>query len=169
MKGNAMSKFAKLICATTAGLALGAGSAIAAEKTANLGVSASVLDTCILTAPIPLTFGTLDASSDTTQTTPGQIAVTCTAAKTGVTITLGGGGAASSGLRHMSDLAGENTLPYRLYSDATHEDEVAVDGTVYNGDISAVLELPISVYGKIPAGSYATGAYSDTVLVTLTY
>lgn len=143
--------------------------ALAAEEaTANLGVSATVADTCILAATTPLGFATINTQEASGQVTPGLVTVTCTASRGAITVTLDGGGSVDSGVRRMTSSAGD-FLPYSVFKDSGHSESVAVNGAVYTGPVSAAVPQPIYVYGQIPSGSYNAGTYSDTLLVTLSY
>ncbi|SIN80126.1 Csu type fimbrial protein [Vannielia litorea] len=163
-----MTKFAKFACAATVGMGMSMGAAQAAEKTTNLSVNAIVLDSCTVTAVTALGFGSIDTNTDAGQTIPGLINVVCSSAKTDVSVKLGAGAASSGGSRNMSD-SGSATIPYSIFSDSTHTDEVGIDENIWEGDLTAITPQNIPVYGTIAAGNYSAGIYSDTVLVTLTY
>lgn len=150
------------------GILAAANPAIAVTKTAELGVSALVADSCTITTVTPLAFATLDTSSDANQVTPGALSVLCTSTKTAISVSLGEGTNADSSQRRMSNGSGA-FIPYNVFKDAAHETSVAVDGDIYDGGVTALLPQVLFVYGKIPQGSYATGVYSDTITVTLTY
>ena len=145
-----------------------ASAALPATTTGNLSVTATVLDTCIVATGTALTFASISPSAVSNETVPGLITVICTATRSGLSVTVGAGADAVSGQRQMND-GTNNLLPYNIFSDAGHAAPVAVGGTIYSGGITAAIPIPISVYGQIPAGSYAAGVYSDTVLVTLNY
>lgn len=161
-------KRSNLLKLVALGACLSGTSAMAAQETTNLNVNAFVADSCTVVAGTALSFATVDTSSDASQVTPGVITVICTSSRTGMTVSLGGGGQASGGLRYMTD-GGSNTIPYKLHADIAHANEVAIDGDVFTGNASPAIPVVIPVYGQIPAGNYATGSYSDTVLVTLTH
>lgn len=161
-------KRSNLLKLVALGVCASGAPAMAAEETTNLNVNAIVADSCTVVAGTALSFATIDTTSDANQTVPGVITVVCTSSRTGMSVSLGGGGQASGGLRYMSD-GGTNTIPYKLHSDISHNTEVAIDGDVFNGNASPAIPVIIPVYGQIPAGNYAAGAYSDTVLVTLTH
>lgn len=150
-----------LLCATSQGL-------YAATTTTTLGVSATVTDACTVTAPTALVFPNPSAASVTNESITGNIVILCTAAKTGVSITLGSGNNAVSGQRQMTNGA-TGLLPYNVFSDAARTSAVAVDGTFYTGNIPAASAVQRPVYGQIPAGAYAAGGYLDTIIVTLNY
>ena len=151
----------------SATMSIGAADA-ATTTTANLAVTATVLDTCIVTTGAALTFVTVGPTGVTNESTPGSIEVVCTASRSALTVTLGGGGAAVSGGRRMSDGSG-SFLPYAVHADSGHSTPIAVNGEIYNGAVSAAVPVVIPVYGQVPSGAYTSGVYTDTVVVTLAY
>ncbi len=158
--------------AGTAALALALGgmaqAALAAEETGNLGVSAIVADSCIIATGTALSFATINTTAPSNEVTPGLVTVTCTATRAAVDVKIGAGDNASGGARRMKSTAGD-LLPYAVYSDAGHLNAIGVDGTLYDQGITAAVPKILPVYGQIPAGNYNAGAYSDTLLVTLSY
>jgi len=142
---------------------------LAAEQaTTTLGVSATVVDTCVFTSALPLGFATIDTSKDTTETTVGSVVIACTSPHTGVSVTLDGGENASASVRNMISAASD-TVPYKVYTQANHTGEIAIGGDAWSGDLSAAVAKTISVYGMVPKGNYQTGAYGDTITVTMNY
>ncbi len=159
----------KSITGIASALTIGATASLAATSTGTLGVTAVVLDTCIVAAT-PMAFVDVDGSAATNQTTPGVITVTCTSAKTGVDITLDGGANLDGSQRNMTSINTTTDLPYNIYTDASHTAEVAVGGSIFSGNIPAVIPEIITVYGQIPAGAYGADLlYGDTVTITVTY
>ena len=150
-----------------ASLAAAGHGASAQTATGNLIVTAGVLDTCSVVVS-PLTFATLSAVVVTNELTAGTITITCTSTHASTTVTLGGGENENAGQRRMTDGLG-NFVNYNLFSDAGHSSSVAVDGNVYSGSVTAAVPQIIPVYGQVPAGSFAIGAYADSVLVTFNY
>lgn len=155
------------IAAAAIGLSAMAPSALAATATTNLTITATVADTCIVAATT-VAFGSLSGATDTDEATAGNISLSCTSNKTGVTVALGGGDNALGGQRRMDD-GGSNYVPYNLFSDAAHNNDVAINGNIFSGNVTAAVPQSIDVYGQVPAGSYAAGAYTDTVVITVTY
>jgi spore coat protein U-like protein len=152
-----------------ASLAMSFSAAQAAEMaTTNLNVSATVLDSCVVTAPIGLVFASVSSAASTNQSVQGTISVVCTATKAAVTVNLEGGDNASGGQRYMKSSANA-LLPYVITSDVAHTAPVAINGSIYSGGLTAVTPNLIPVYGQVPAGNYAAGAYTDTLRVTLNY
>lgn len=159
---------ANYAAAALAALAALSGTAMAATATANLSVSATVLDTCQVSVVGALVFTNPSATTATNETVPGNIVVVCTATRSNITVTLGAGGNVDGSQRRMANVGGA-LLPYSIFSDGGRTSAVGIDGEVYNAGITAAVPVPITVYGQIPAGTYTAGAYSDTVVVTLNY
>jgi spore coat protein U-like protein len=151
--------------------ALSLGAAQAAEQAnATLNVSATVLDSCVVTAPTSLVFASVSNAAATNDTSSGSIVVVCTAAHTAVTIKAEGGDSASAGKRRMTGVAStSNKLPYDIFTTTGRTSAVAIDGNLYSGGIVAVSPTTVNVYGQIPSGNYAADVYSDTIRVTLNY
>ncbi|MDH3791573.1 MAG: spore coat U domain-containing protein [Rhodospirillales bacterium] len=165
------AKFAtRLLPALAVAAVLGAGSwsmpAFALTDTANLTVSASVAAVCNVQAAT-LAFGAYDpAAADLDAIT--TVDVTCTPGTT-YDVGLDGGGGADVANRQMAN--GGATLNYSMYRDAARTlnwgDTVGVD-TVGGAGGGGVISH--TVYGRIPTGQFvATGAYGDTVIITVTY
>ncbi len=106
----------------------------------------------------------------------GTISFTCVGSgNTNYTIALSTGGSGTYSVRHMSN--GPATLSYNLYRDAAHTliwgngtgGTVVASGTiVLRGTTSQTANWP--VYGLLPAQpTPGPGAYSDTIIVTVTY
>lgn len=145
------------------------GEAVAATTTTTMGVSASVSSACSVTAAA-LAFGTYDPASGTVKTGTGTVTVTCTLlAPYNIGISAGTTSGATVSARKMDNSG--NTLNYSLCRD------VACTlnwGTTVNTDtlagVGTGLAVPTTVYGQIPAGqNAATGSFSDTVTITVTY
>lgn len=168
-KGNHMKPALNRIAASALLAALCASPGLSATTTAVLTVTAAVADTCIIAATPGLAFGTIDSSTTTDETVAGVITVSCTTAKTGLSLDMGGSANASSGQRRMYDGVSAY-LPYNIHSDSGHVTAVAIDGQFGpDFDVLAAVPQQFSVYGQIPSGSYSLGAYTDTITVTLNY
>ncbi|ALV93412.1 spore coat U domain-containing protein [Pantoea vagans] len=123
-------------------------------------------------------FGTLDFGTMSAISTPvdvssssgaGSIVVTCTPG-TAITLALDygeHGGSASS--RYLSN--GSATLAYQLYQDAAHTTVWGSDALAYSVSSFPDSTQTYTIYGRLFAtsGLPASGTYSDTVTVTLTY
>lgn len=145
--------------------------ASAATATANLGVSATVVNNCTISTTA-LAFGSYDpvvahASTDLDGT--GTVTVACTKGATS-TIGLGLGSNASGSTRRMTD--GSNYLTYELYQDAGR--------TTVWGDAGAGLYSPgaapskaarnFTVYGRVASNQdIPAGSYNDTVVATVNF
>lgn len=162
---------------TLTALALGTASALigvqalAATTTTTFTVSATVADSCSVTANA-LDFGNVDPISGADTDATSTIDVTCsngTAYDVGLDAGTGGDGTVTG--RAMND-GGTNTLNYSLYSDSGRStnwgETVGTDTVANTGDGTAQTH---TVYGRVPSGqdTTPTGAYSDTITVTVTY
>lgn len=136
----------------------------AEQANATLNVSATVLDSCTVTAPTSLVFASVSSSAATNDTSSGSIVVVCTAAHAAVTINAEGGDSASGGKRRMSGVAAaSNKLPYDIFTTTGRTSAVAINGALYSGGIAAVMPTTINVYGQVPSGTYSADVYSDTI------
>ena len=150
-----------------------ANSALAVEATTTFKVTATVADSCLVSAT-DLNFGAYNpaAVKDGTST----ITVTCTA-ETDYTIGLDAGlqsaGATGTTRAMMGNDTAATSLNYELYTDSGRT-TVWGDGGI-GGTTVAQLALtggPIDyiVYGRIPALQYVPAAsYVDTINVTVDY
>jgi spore coat protein U-like protein len=171
MSRNSSLKLASIVLA---GAALLAGPAAhAATATGSLAVSATVLSTCLV-ASTPIVFGnytlgSLDAS--------GLITVTCTPDITAYNVALnaGVGAGSTTAVRKMTSVSTSDTLSYGLFRDNARTQNW---GDVPNVDTilasAATTNLgaikTFAVYGRLGANqTVSTGAYLDTVQVTINY
>lgn len=134
--------------------------------------------TCTLVSSPTIDFGTIGSIAPTAARidTQGSVTVTC---NTPYTIYIGDGGnrvAPGSGDRRMA--RGTQRLPYQLYKDAARTQiwdatggTATLNGSGGVSDVGTGINQTRPVYGSIPAGTVlpAAGAYSDTVIVTVTY
>ncbi len=135
---------------------------------------------CSVSATGPV-FGVYNPLSGTPTYANGQVQATCTLLSGGATtVTLvssySAGSSGSYALRSM--LLGPNKLNYNLYFDAAYT-QIRGDGTGGSQTGGASLALTAgnptqsatsTIYGRIPASQdVAAGAYSDTIVVTITY
>jgi spore coat protein U-like protein len=159
-----MAAGAGLLAATALGLL--AGPADAATATNNLAITATVQATCTQVVT-PLAFGIY-----TGLVLPGTatITVTCTNT-TPYNIGLGAGAGTGATVTTRSMTAAGASLNYVLTSDAPHA--VNWGNTIATDTIPLVATLtPIAttIYGQVAAGQFvAPGAYTDTVVATVTY
>ena len=165
----------------------------AAQTTTPLLVTATVIQTCTITAPVGLAFGTYDpvtANLTAALNATGQIRVACTkgaigAGGVGASMTLGvdPGGNPNGAQRQMKGVAGGNLLPYNVTQPAS-----AVPGAVCNfgsgtpwtniagaGMLTLVaapnnLARIYNVCGSIPPNqNVSPDSYTDTVHATLNF
>lgn len=144
----------------------------AAAQTAQLTVTATVLDACEVTSGT-LDFGTYDPLSGQAVTGSGTFTVTCTK-DTPATIVLDQGMNPDSGstddnpLRRMA--SGTNYLSYALYSDSNGVNvwgNTAATGVAF---IGTGTPETFTVYGVIPASqNVPAGQYTDTVTIQVTF
>ncbi len=146
-------------------------SALAATVSANLNTSATVTANCTVSTSA-LAFGNVDTISGSNVDGTGGLSVTCTngtswAASAGV----GAGSGASFASRRMT--GGANLLNYNLYTSSGYT-TVWGDGTGSTATIGGTgtgSAQAVTVYGRVGSGqtTVPSGAYADTVAVTVTY
>lgn len=147
-----------------------AANAYAATETGTMGVSATVVRTCTVTST-PLAFGTLNnaANNDASST----VTVTCTAGSSTDTprVTFSSGAhAGTGGQRQMrGGDSGNAFLPYGLFSDVGRANSLLSTTPVDLSTSNNGVAYNVDVYGRVPAGTYEKGNFSDSVTITLTY
>jgi spore coat protein U-like protein len=163
---RALHEFAPAFGAVALLAAFASDPAHAATATASFTITATVQATCLISAT-SMAFGTYTgALAETTST----ISITCTnTTPYNVGLSVGLGAGATVAARKMT--SGANLLTYALYRDAAR---TQIWGTTVSTDTRAgtgngVLQ-PLTVYGRLYAGQFVTpGAYSDTIIATVTY
>ena len=155
------------LCFGLAVLSTGVGSALGA-------VSCSISVT-------GLGFGTYDVFSGTADDSTATLSVTCTqvsapAGNLPVSASLSTGTSGTYAARQMK--SGVNSLSYNMYTNATRT-TLFGDGTSGTSTISGTFPFTFvgqvitgtgTIYGRIPAGQdAAVGAYSDSIVATVTY
>jgi spore coat protein U-like protein len=152
----------------------GGRTASAGSATSSLTVTATVPAVCVLSAGT-LAFGNYDpvgANATTPLTGSSAFSVACTK-NTAYTVTLGTGANAASAMgtsRAMKDAGTGAFLSYELYTNNTY-------GTVWNttntvgGTAATTSAIPLTAYGRIPAGQNVPAAtgYTDTVVSTVNF
>jgi len=149
----------------------------AGTATANLTVQITITASCTINAAT-LTFPSTAGTSLLTTAVTGSttVSVTCTNASP-YSIGMGNGANFASGTRNM--ISGGNTVAYGLYVDAAYTHPWTTGATnstctttndCYLGTGSGTAQ-PINIYGQVPtvATAPASGTYTDTVLMTITY
>ena len=145
-----------------------------------LPASALCLFCSCTVATTPVAFGTYDPTSSTPLNSDGSILLTCSGL-VGALITYNvsvskGVNSASFSPRRMA--SGANRLDYDLYTSSAYS-SVWGDGSGGTQTVSGNLPIlllagttrNIPIYGRIPGGQPAVrpGAYSDAVVITVTY
>jgi spore coat protein U-like protein len=130
---------------------------------------------CTVTAT-GVAFGTYDTLAPTANDAAGSVRVRCTlliALSGSFTIDLSPGASGSYAGRTMRN--GAQVLPYNLYTNAART-QVWGNGTVGSARVTRsfagllVVDRTVPIYGRIPSRqNVRAGAYSDTIVVTVTY
>lgn len=168
------TRFAALTAAL--GLALTAGSALAATTSTQFNVTITITESCTFsTTATDVAFG--NVVRQTAQTATGNLYVTCTNG-TPYTIALNNGSHSSGTTttatsRRMYSSATSSYVPYGLYTGSTLA-TVWGDGTNSTGTVGGTgtaAQQTVPVYGQVAAAStnVAAGSYSDVVTATITY
>ena len=158
----------------TLGVVLVSAPAFAAT-TADVGISATVVASCSITA-LPVAFGNYDALSVTPKDATGSVDVTCSVGSLpkiwlGQGSNAGGGSTAAVPVRRMVN-GGTNFLSYQLYQEALRTN---VWGGTDGSSPAALPALGITavqstIYGRVPINQTSTtGAYADTVVATVNF
>jgi spore coat protein U-like protein len=149
-------------------LALGLTStpAFATTTGSTFGVSATVQTNCTITNAATLVFGTYTGIA--LKVPSGGITVNCTNGTPytiGLDLGLNGG---NGNTRYM--INSSNKLGYQLFSDNLYSVAWGSTTGLVSSTGTGLDQLPFIVYGTIPAGeAVVTGAYLDTIGVTVTY
>ncbi|MGH8254221.1 MAG: Csu type fimbrial protein [Steroidobacteraceae bacterium] len=164
----------KILTATMAATALAAaGNASAATVTTTFGVTATVLKTCSVAAN-PLGFGNYAPGSGALAANT-TVNVKCTKGTT-FSVALNGGTTAGGTIAQRLMSNGTDKLEYNLYTTAAFA-TVFGDGTtgstVPGTGTGVATAVALTVFGSLPDNAInqnvSTGAYSDTINVTVTY
>lgn len=147
------------------------------DVTANLGATATVVNTCIVQGAT-VAFGTVATIASTSNTDgPSTISVACTTGMTAPTIKLGQGlhpGGSSSDAAPIRNMkaSGALLMSYHLSSASAGGTEWDNNtGVQFSGAIDGTYET-MAVYGQVPGGQTtlpASTGYADTVLITVTF
>ena len=142
-----------------------AGSVLADTATTTFNVTATVLSSCSVTAS-DLVFGNYDPTDGDLDST-STITATCTAGTT-YAIALGQGQNTSRQMKHAS---GPELLDYELYQPSGYTTIWGdLGGAVVPQTSTTGAPVNYTVNGRVTGGQYVTaGAYTDEVLVTVTY
>jgi spore coat protein U-like protein len=149
--------------------------------TGNLTVQATVVGTCTLNTAAAagsgnglLNFGNVTSTiaavnADTTTAGNYGLSVVCSAT-TPYTV-FANSGANASGTQNNMKSAGGSVLPYNLYTSSARTTAFPITSGTALSFTGNGLAQTIPFYGQIPAGTTlpAPGAYTDTVVVSITY
>lgn len=96
----------------------------------------------------------------------GKLEVSCNPSVTGFTVTIDGGAHGDGTTRRLSN--GTQTIPYRLFLDASGGDSYSI-GQQRNFAVTSGAQIPIPVFGSVVVNTSAVpaGVYTDTLTVTL--
>jgi spore coat protein U-like protein len=131
--------------------------------------------TCSFVSVAGASFGVYDVFNPTPLDTTATTTIVCTGVlgTDNLTVELSQGGAGSFSPRQMARTGG-GTLDYNLFLDPGRS-TIFGDGSSGTGRVGPLnppdgTDLAISVYGRAPAQQdVRSGAYADTVTVTITY
>lgn len=135
--------------------------------------SGDALAACTIRGVVGLSFANYTSTAPLPLDAVGSIIYQCTLQLTPMTLDLSPGGSGNALSRRMQGPS-SNTLAYNLYLDATRLTiwGDGLSGTGRYGPVIPILTLDVTVpiYGRVPAQqSAAAGAYSDTLVVTMTF
>ena len=164
----------KILTATLAASAMAAGVAQAATTiTTSFQVTATVQSFCSVTAPATLAFGAYTPGGGA-QTANTVIAVKCTNT-TPFTVALNKGSSGGTIAQRLM-ISGTNTLQYNLFTTsggATIFGDGVTGVTVGGVGTGVATAVNVTAFGSLPDNATnqaaATGSYSDTVTVSVTY
>jgi spore coat protein U-like protein len=144
----------------------------AASATANLSVSATVINNCLISTAA-LAFGNydpVDVNAAANLDGTGTVTIACTKGAT-ATIGLGLGANASGSTRRMTDGSG-HYLTYELYQEAARTTvwENAGAGLLSPAAAPSKAARNFTVYGRVASNQdIEAGAYTDTVVATVNF
>jgi spore coat protein U-like protein len=150
-----------------------AGSAAATlPNTANILVTATVLNACTVTA-VPLVFGGYTLTNQQAATAESAVTTVCTnLTPVVISMNAGSNAPASTFNRSMVQTGGSTLLPYQIFTDSGYT-TVWGDGTANSTTVKTTgtgLAVVTPVYGQIPKNeNVPAGLYTDTVVVTIAY
>lgn len=157
----------KAILVAAMGVAF-ANSALAATDTASFTVTATVADSCLVSAT-DMDFGSYDPNGAEV-TAQSEIDAKCTNGTTYTIKLSDGSGTATAGVtRAMTGGTHAGNLGYELYSDSGRN-TIWNETTTVSGTGVLAGSVIHNVYGKLPAGQFVQAdSYEDTITVTLDY
>lgn len=147
----------------------GADSVLAATATTTFQVDATVIGSCNVSAT-NLAFGNYDTLSATPTDATSSVTVQCSLSTAyDIGLDEGTGTGATVAVRKLTK--GADTLNYSLFQESARTN--VWGNTVSTDTVSGTgtgVDIVHTVYGRVPAGQVVnTGAYADTVTVTVTF
>jgi spore coat protein U-like protein len=135
--------------------------------TANLSVTATIIDNCTFSGAT-LAFGNIPAGVSGGEATT-TVDVVCNGGSTVWTVTPDGGGNYNGVNRRMDAVLTSDLLSYQIYHTASHTDPIG-DGTIVTGTpLSGTGTQSLTIYGLITGIQSVLGDYADTVVMTLNF
>ncbi|MDX2220772.1 MAG: spore coat U domain-containing protein [Burkholderiales bacterium] len=165
--------FPAMLAATGLSISL---NAMAATTNTNVGVTTNVIANCSVTST-PIAFGSYDPISATAVTAEGTLSIRCTRG-TAPSVAMGDGNNFSGGSRRMTD--GTAFLSYNVFTPASNAPAASCAGastpypSIAPGFVLTAAPSnaarSYNICGQIPASQdVSAGAYSDTVVATITF
>ena len=161
-----MNQIFRMSLIALAGLAC-AGMSSAATDTANMTVKITITATCNIhtVAPTDVDFGSVASTATNVASTGGVLTVNCT---NGTDYTIGlNNGLNYTATRQMKN--GTNFVGYGLYRDAAFTNAWGSTVPLSAAGTGTGANQTYTVYGRVPSAAAAAGAYTDTVVATVTY
>ena len=164
-----MLLFRTTVCLAACVVWLTQGLSFAATATTSFQVTATVPDSCVVSAN-DLNFGNYNPVSGNDLDGSSTIDVTCTLGTTyNIGLDKGLGTGASVASRKMA--SGSDLLDYSLYQDSNRN--TVWGNTVSTDAVSGTgtgIAQSYTVYGRVPASQVVpVGTYTDTITVTVTF
>jgi len=181
MKNSTKGVLAALLLCGTSGFAL------AGSNTGSLSVTATVAQTCSVSATSTLAFGAYDpviANAASALTGTGSVSIKCTKGSSGITIDLDAGAHVSGTQRRLQGATvTTDFLNYSITQPATTTPWTSCAGsTVWGSTVGGSVYTPsgvtwsaaaaqaFTVCGSVPAAqNISAQSYSDTVTVTVNF
>jgi spore coat protein U-like protein len=162
-------------------IAMIATPAAAQTATGTIGVELTVTNACVVNDSTTLqsalgSVGDIKFGSQpgTFQTVDGELvgsvgalSIRCSP-DASPTLTVGSGANDNAGVRRM--ISGSATIPYRLYTNASRDNEITIGRQMSLGPATtAPIVVPIYARATNPGGIARAGRYTDTVQITLAW
>lgn len=144
--------------------------AFAGTATGTLTVQATVVTNCTVSSGT-VNFGNVDTVTLASGAINGSGTFTTTCSNgASYTVGLGNGANYATGTRNMKS-SGNGSLPYALYQDSARQQPWGNSGSQLFSATGTGTSQTNTVYGSVTQGSYtlSTGAYSDSVTITVTF